>query len=201
MCSVCLYNSYMKSFATNFFLKLLSTNEQLSQIIINLQRLPRRFATQFLLPRIYYIILHTYRKNRWMYYTPHFSMLSPSTSKDLHQQETTASTPLMYKFACCICSHYFTSSRNLSSLPNLSTDGSFFFFGGAIARGGPWPPLQYASRPLNPLLCLSIRLSPSFSGPWTRHPAISFLVFLFVLLSYSFRYWVLKSLNKVRNRI
>ena len=23
----------------------------------------------------------------------------------------------------------------------------FFFFGGATARGGPWPPLQYASRP------------------------------------------------------
>jgi hypothetical protein len=31
------------------------------------------------------------------------------------------------------------------------------------------------------LLCLSIRLFPSFSGPWTRHPAVSFLVFLFVL--------------------
>jgi hypothetical protein len=30
------------------------------------------------------------------------------------------------------------------------------------------------------LLCLSIRLDPSFSGPWTRLPAISFLVFLFV---------------------
>jgi hypothetical protein len=32
------------------------------------------------------------------------------------------------------------------------------------------------------LLCLSIHLHPSFSGPWTHHPAISFLVFLFVLL-------------------
>ena len=58
----------------------------------------------------------------------------------------------------------------------------FFFLGGATARSGPCPPLQYASRPLDPLLCLSIRLSPSFSRPWTRHPAISFLVFLFVLL-------------------
>ena len=56
-----------------------------------------------------------------------------------------------------------------------------FFFDGATARGGSWPPLQYASRPLDPLLCLSIRLFPSFSVPWTRHPAISFLVFLFVL--------------------
>ena len=27
-----------------------------------------------------------------------------------------------------------------------------FFFGGATAWGGPWPPLQYASRPLDPLL-------------------------------------------------
>ena len=36
-------------------------------------------------------------------------------------------------------------------------------------------------------LSLSIRLYPSFSGPWTRHPAISFLVFLFVLLHTAFR--------------
>ena len=72
----------------------------------------------------------------------------------------------------------------------------FFFFGGATARGGPWPPLQYASRPLDPLLCLSIRLFPSLSGPWTRHPAISFLVFLFVLLHTAFRtisfFWELR---------
>jgi len=59
-----------------------------------------------------------------MYYTPHFSTLSAPTSKDLQQQETTASTTLLYKFEFCICSHYFTSSRTLSSFPNLSTDGS-----------------------------------------------------------------------------
>ena len=70
---------------------------------------------------------------------------------------------------------------------------------GATGQGGPWPPLQYASRPLGSLLCLSIRLHPSFSGPWTRHPAISFLVFLFVSLRTAFRasfFWdfdVLKS--------
>ena len=58
---------------------------------------------------------------------------------------------------------------------------------GATARSGPWPPLQYASRYLGSLLYLSIRLSPSFSGPWTCHPAISFLVFLFVLLHTAFR--------------
>ena len=58
---------------------------------------------------------------------------------------------------------------------------------GATARGGPWPPLQYASRSLGSLLCLSIRLHPSFSCPWTRHPAISFLVFLFVSLLTAFR--------------
>ena len=57
---------------------------------------------------------------------------------------------------------------------------------GATARGGPWPPLQYASRPLDSLLCLSSRLHPSFSGPWTLHPAISFLVYLFVLLHTAF---------------
>ena len=58
---------------------------------------------------------------------------------------------------------------------------------GTTARGGPWPPLQYASRSLGFLLYLSIRLYPSFSGPRTRHPAISFLVFLFVLLHTAFR--------------
>ena len=57
---------------------------------------------------------------------------------------------------------------------------------GATAWGGPWPPLQYASRSLGSLLYLSIRLYPSFSGPLTRHPAISFLVFLFVLLYTAF---------------
>ena len=31
------------------------------------------------------------------------------------------------------------------------------------------------------------RLFPCFSGPWTRHPTISFLVFLFVLLHTAFR--------------
>jgi hypothetical protein len=45
--------------------------------------------------------------------------------------------------------------------PKLSED----FFYGATARGGPWPPFQYASKPLDPLLYLSIRLFPSFSGP------------------------------------
>jgi len=57
---------------------------------------------------------------------------------------------------------------------------------GSTARGGPWPPLQYASRSLGSLIYLSIRFYPSFSGPWTRHPAISFLVFLFVLLHIAF---------------
>jgi len=50
---------------------------------------------------------------------------------------------------------------------------TFFFFGGATARGGPWAPLQYASKPLDPLLYLSIRLFPSFSDPWTRSPSSS----------------------------
>jgi hypothetical protein len=38
-------------------------------------------------------------------------------------------------------------------------------FYGATARGRPWPPFQYASKPLDPLLYLSIRLFPSFSCP------------------------------------
>ena len=37
----------------------------------------------------------------------------------------------------------------------------FLFFDGATApRGGPWPPSRYSSKPLDPLLCLSIRLFP-----------------------------------------
>jgi hypothetical protein len=47
--------------------------------------------------------------------------------------------------------------------------------------------LQYTSKPPDPLLCPSIRLFPSFSDPWTRHPTISFLVFLFVFLHTAFR--------------
>ena len=51
VCSVCLYNSYMKPFATNFFLKLLSTHKQLSQIIINLRRLPKKFCNTIFIAR------------------------------------------------------------------------------------------------------------------------------------------------------
>jgi hypothetical protein len=75
------------------------------------------------------------------------------------------------------------------------TNKQFFFFFffiiisfcGGTARRGPWPPFQYASKPLDPLLYLSIRLFSSFSGPQTRHPAISFLVFLCVVLHTAFR--------------
>jgi hypothetical protein len=35
----------------------------------------------------------------------------------------------------------------------------FFFFYGATARGGPWPPLQYASKPLDSLIYFYVRLS------------------------------------------
>ena len=96
--------------------------------------------------------------------------------------------------------HLFTTSQSFSNTAMyvsscsvkagiflVHLDSFFFFFDGATARGGPWPPLQYASKPLDPMLCPSIRVFPSFSGPWTRHPAISFLVFLFVLLHTAFR--------------
>ena len=88
-----------------------------------------------------------------------------------------------YFRSCCWCQHCNTNSL----YTRLITLFYFFFFDGATARGGPWHPLQYASKPLDPLLWLSIRLFQSFSGPWTRHPAISFLVFLFVLLHTAFR--------------
>jgi hypothetical protein len=41
----------------------------------------------------------------------------------------------------------------------------FFFFYGATARGGPWPPLQYISKPLDPPLYPTTRLFPTFLGP------------------------------------
>ena len=69
-----------------------------------------------------------------------------------------------------------------------------FFFGGATARGGSWPPLQYACKPLDPLLYLSIRLFPSFSGTWTCHPTISFLVFLFISYLHHL-FWLQHGLN------
>jgi hypothetical protein len=61
-------------------------------------------------------------------------------------------------FVAVFCPH-------LQSLCCFDTVYIFFFFYGATARGGPWPPLQYVSKPLDPLLYLSIRLYPSFSGP------------------------------------
>jgi hypothetical protein len=48
-----------------------------------------------------------------------------------------------------------SSSRSKSSV-------NFFFFYGATARGGPWPPSQYAPKPLDHLIYLSIRLFPIF---------------------------------------
>ena len=47
--------------------------------------------------------------------------------------------------------------------------------------------LRYNMPPGLSVPCSSSRLYSSFSGPWTRHPAISFLVFLFVLLHTAFR--------------
>jgi hypothetical protein len=67
------------------------------------------------------------------------------------------------------CSNAPVSTDNtFQDLPRLheTVDNTerYMFFYGATARGGPWPPLQYASKPLDPLLYLSIRLFPSFSG-------------------------------------
>ena len=90
---------------------------------------------------------------------------------------------LLYVFKNTTFNHpplfYIPYSSRLVTFPPPPRDGT-------TARGGPWPPLQYSSRSLGSLLYLSIRLYPSFSGPWTRHPAISFLVFLFVLLHTAF---------------
>ena len=67
----------------------------------------------------------------------------------------------------------------------------FFFFGGATARGGSWPPLQYASRPLDPLLCLSPFVYPIFLR--SVDTSSSHLIFGLPLrlVAYSFPYIVL----------
>src|SRR5215510_4323778 len=83
-----------------------------------------------------------------------------------------ASSPLDSLASSTIC---LQSSRFLGLLYNMHPVLSI-----------PWPPLQCASSVLDSLLCLSIHSHPSFSGPWTRHPANSFLVFLFVLLHKAF---------------
>jgi hypothetical protein len=56
--------------------------------------------------------------------------------------------------------HAFKSIR--LHVPSFAVFGVtiLYFFYGATARGGPWPPLKYASKPLDPLLYLSIRLFP-----------------------------------------
>ena len=87
---------------------------------------------------------------------------------------------------CTAFFDHWSGKQYISSKHSESVTLLLFFFGGATARSGPWPPLQYASKPLNPLLYLSIHLFPSFSGPWTHHPAISFLVLLHTAFRTSF---------------
>ena len=79
---------------------------------------------------------------------------------------------------CWTWSEEFSPKAGFSILSFLSND--------TTARGGLWPPLQHASKLLGSLLCPSNRWQPSFSGSWTHHPAISFLVFLFVLSHIAF---------------
>ena len=116
------------------------------------------------------------KKNAWNVFVvgDYLLILAQRTSLELN--------PSVYsgKYLCHLLSHFKTLHFNHGKWFHSNPDG-------ASARGGPWPPPQYASRSLGSLLCLSIRLYPSFSGPWTRHPAILFLVFLFVLLHTAFR--------------
>jgi hypothetical protein len=86
--------------------------------------------------------------------------------------------PIGSDFCLCVQTYTHLIPFIRGAFPPSSSSVRIFFFCGATARGGPWPPFQYVSKPLDPLLYLYIRLFPSFSGPWTRHPAISFLVFL-----------------------
>ena len=55
-----------------------------------------------------------------------------------------------------LCSH--TPSSNCCTVLQIygKSSSSSSSSVGATARGGPWPPIQYASRSLGPLLCLSI---------------------------------------------
>jgi hypothetical protein len=57
---------------------------------------------------------------------------------------------LLSRWAIIIIFFFFFSFSSSSS-------SFFFFFFYATARGGPWPPLQYVSKPLDPLLYLAIR--------------------------------------------
>jgi len=78
---------------------------------------PKSSQHNFVLAVIYYIILeHTRRLTSRMYYTPHFSTQSLSTSTAMDQRE---SRPFLSQFDFCSRSHFFTFSLNSSSIPNL----------------------------------------------------------------------------------
>ena len=66
-----------------------------------------------------------------MYYTPHFPIQTPSTSKALGQRATRT---FLYQFASCSRSHFFTSSITSSSLPNLFPRWHIW----RLQRGGNW---------------------------------------------------------------
>jgi hypothetical protein len=73
------------------------------------------------------------------------------------------------------------------SHPQASHFFFFFFFYGATARGRTWPPLQYVSKTLDPLLSLSIRLFPSVCSIDTSSSHLVFGLPL-RLVAYSFPY-------------
>ena len=61
---------------------------------------------------------HTHKITKWLSYTACFSKHS-SPLQQVCQQETRPSVSFLYQVNFCTCSHFFTSSINSSSHPNL----------------------------------------------------------------------------------
>jgi len=106
---------------------------------------------------------HVYAfRNKASFYVE--QLLAPLTTPKPEDHPSSAVRDRLFNiFAAALHIGGHSSNRNLMARHVLVTATHFFFFDGATARGGPWPPLQYTSKPLDHLLCPSIRLFPSFS--------------------------------------
>jgi len=68
---------------------------------------------------------HTCRIMRWMFYMPHFSTWSPSTSTALLQWETRVSLPFLYQFEFYTCNHFLLVNNLVITFKPIPKDSIF----------------------------------------------------------------------------
>ena len=99
-----------------------------------------------------------------LYNTPPSLSIPSSVSPFIHYHLSQVREHVIQPWALASLTMRLQASRSLAlSLHSFIT--IFLRSMNMSSSHGPWPPLQYASKPLDPLLYLSIRLFPSFSGP------------------------------------